>query len=91
MAVPPSRPSVTVEVRVTLKPGVLDAEAENIEKSLALLGLRPTPQVRTARIYDLVFEGLSPEDARTRAQEAVDLLLANPVIHAVTIVPRHDP
>ncbi len=90
MAGPPIRPSVTVEVRVTLKPGVLDAEAENIEKSLSLLGIRPTPRVRTARVYDLVFDGLSMEDAAARAQEAVDRLLANPVIHTVTIVPRRD-
>ena len=90
MAVAPTRPSVTVEVRVALKPGVLDAEAENIEKSLSLLGVRPAPKVRTARVYDLVFEGLSEEDARARAQEAADRLLANPVIHTVRVMAQRD-
>jgi phosphoribosylformylglycinamidine synthase PurS subunit len=76
-----------VEVRVELKPGIMDAEAESVEKSLRLLGLPELSHVTTARIYDLEFEGLTPTAARARAQEAVDRLLANPVIHRVTIRP----
>ncbi len=86
MAHPPA--SVRVEVRVELKPGVLDAEAESIEKALGLLGIASVPRVTTARVYDLEFSGVSPDEARRCADEAVDRLLANPVIHRVTVSSR---
>jgi phosphoribosylformylglycinamidine synthase PurS subunit len=75
------------EVRVELKPGVLDAEAESIAKSLLLLGLTPLKRVTTARIYELEFEGIDRGESERLAREAVDRLLANPVIHAVSIRP----
>jgi phosphoribosylformylglycinamidine synthase PurS subunit len=80
--------SVLLEVRVELKPGVLDAEADSIEKSLALLGISGVRHVSTARVYDLEFSDVTAAEAHRRAQEAVDRLLANPVIHRVTIRPR---
>jgi phosphoribosylformylglycinamidine synthase PurS subunit len=76
-----------MEVRIELKPGVLDAEAESVEKSLSLLGLASVPHVGTARIYDFEFHGVSAREARRLSQEAVDRLLANPVIHRVTLRP----
>jgi phosphoribosylformylglycinamidine synthase subunit PurS len=82
--------SVRLEVRVELKPGVLDAEAESVEKSLGLLGISGVRHVRTARVYDLEFEDLTAAEAHHRAEEAVDRLLANPVIHRVTIRPHPD-
>jgi len=77
--------TVRVEVRVELKPGVLDAEALSIEKSLGLLGIPSVHRVTTAHVYDLEFTHVSPETARRLAEEAVDRLLANPVIHRVTV------
>jgi phosphoribosylformylglycinamidine synthase PurS subunit len=74
-----------MEVRIELKPGVMDPEAESVEKSLALLGLTSVPHVTTARIYDLEFHGVSISEARQLADEAVERLLANPVIHRVTV------
>jgi len=79
---------ITVEVRVALKTGILDAEAESIEKSLKLLGLAELTGVHTARVYVLTFTGLSEEEARRRAQRAIDQLLANPVIHRVELATR---
>jgi phosphoribosylformylglycinamidine synthase PurS subunit len=75
------------EIRIELKPGVLDAEAESVEKSLALLGLPSVPQVRTAKIYDLEFRDVASAEAHRLVQEAVDRLLANPVIHRVSVRP----
>ena len=85
----PSR-SVRLEVRVELKPGVLDAEGESVEKSLGLLGISGVRRVTTAHIYDLEFADMTAGEAHRRAQEAVDRLLANPVIHRVTIRPHPD-
>ncbi|HEV2315963.1 MAG TPA: phosphoribosylformylglycinamidine synthase subunit PurS [Thermoplasmata archaeon] len=76
---------VTIEVRVQLKRGVQDAEAESIEKSLRLLGLEGLSEVHTARVFSLTFTGISTEQARSAAQRAVEQLLANPVIHRVEI------
>ena len=77
--------TVRIEVRVELKPGVMDAEAASIEKSLGLLGIASVRHVTTARVYDLEFAGVAPDEARRRADEAVDRLLANPVIHRVSV------
>jgi phosphoribosylformylglycinamidine synthase subunit PurS len=81
----PSDRAVRMEVRIELKPGVLDPEAESVEKSLALLGLATVPLVETARIYDLEFQGVSVSEAERLTQESVDRLLANPVIHHVIV------
>ena len=78
---------VRVEVRVELKPGVLDAEAESIQKSLGLLGIPSVRRVTTARIYDLEFTDVTAVEARRLADQAVERLLANPVIHRVTVRP----
>lgn len=80
-------PSIRMEVRVELKPGVMDAEAVSIEKSLGLLGIASVHHVTTARIYDIEFENVTLLEAKRLADEAVDRLLANPVIHRVTVQP----
>lgn len=77
-----------IEVRVSLKPGIMDAEAENVEKALGLLGIAPVPRVATARVYELRFSGISLREAEARARDAVDRLLANPVVHQVEVRPR---
>ena len=82
----PDDPStVRVEVRVELKPGILDPEAQSIEKTLGLLGLSAVRRVTTARVYDLEFSNVRPDDARRATDEAVERLLANPVIHRVSV------
>jgi len=82
---PPS--SRRVEVRVELKPEVQDAEAESVAHALGLLGVASIRKVRIARIYDLEFEGVDAAEAERRARDAVDRLLANPVVHRVAIRP----
>ncbi len=83
-------PTIRLEVRVALKAGVQDAEAESVARSLGLLGISGVRTVRTARVYELEFEGLSADEARARADEAVSRLLANPVIHRVAVRPVVD-
>jgi phosphoribosylformylglycinamidine synthase subunit PurS len=83
-------PSV-VEIRVEYKPGVQDPEASSIEKSLGLLGIPEVSRVATARVYRLEFAGVGQVEAERLAARAVDRLLANPVIHRVSISPAVDP
>ncbi len=80
-------PTVRVEVRVELKPEVADAEADGIARSLELLGIRSLRSLHLARVYELEFEGVDRAEAERRAREAVDRLLANPVIHRVRVTP----
>jgi phosphoribosylformylglycinamidine synthase subunit PurS len=79
-----------VEIRVELKPGVMDPEAQTVEKSLSLLGIGPVSRVTTARVYVLEFNGVERTRADALSREAVDRLLANPVIHRVTVTPLLD-
>lgn len=83
----PGAPLRRVEVRVELKPEVQDAEAESVGRALALLGISDLRAVRIARVFELDFEGVAPEEALRRAREAVDRLLANPVVHRVAVRP----
>ncbi|HYA10268.1 MAG TPA: phosphoribosylformylglycinamidine synthase subunit PurS [Thermoplasmata archaeon] len=83
----PGPPTRRVEVRVELKPEVQDAEAESVAHSLTLLGVASLKRVRVARVYDLEFEGVDATEAERRAGDAVDKLLANPVVHRVSIRP----
>jgi phosphoribosylformylglycinamidine synthase PurS subunit len=76
-----------VQVRVELKPEVADAEAESVARSLGQLGVGSLRSVRIAKLFDLEFVGVTAEEAEARARVAVDRLLANPVIHRVTIRP----
>ena len=82
--------TLRIEIRVELKPGVMDPEAETVEKSLALLGISPVSRVTTARVYVLEFTQVERTRADALAREAVDRLLANPVIHRVTVTPLLD-
>ena len=67
------------EVRVELKPGVLDAEGKTIQKSLKLLGY-PVNEVNTIKVYEITIDSDSVENARAEIEDACKRLLANPVI-----------
>jgi phosphoribosylformylglycinamidine synthase subunit PurS len=73
-----------VEVKVRLKPGVLDAEGKNVQKSLELLAI-PVEGVKAVKTYWITFERASEAEALEAAEEACRRLLANPVVHDYTI------
>lgn len=68
-----------MEVRIELKPGVIDAEGETVQKSLTLLGFS-VGKVKSVKVYEISIEANSEEDARKRMEDACKRLLANPVI-----------
>lgn len=68
-----------MEVRIELKPGVVDAEGETIAKSLNLLGF-PAKKVKTIKVYGITLEAKNEEEAKNIAENASKKLLANPVI-----------
>jgi len=72
------------EVRIQLKPGVMDAEGETVQKSLQLLGF-PVKGVDSVKAYAIEIEAKSEDEARKKAEEMCKRLLANPVIQDYSI------
>jgi phosphoribosylformylglycinamidine synthase PurS subunit len=70
----------TVTVTVRLKHGVLDPEAETTQHSLERLGFE-LEDLRSADQFELDLDAASADDARERAEEMTERLLANPTIH----------
>lgn len=78
-----------VDVRVFLKSGIADAEAETVERSLNMLGV-DVEGVRVSKVYSLFVDAGNDEDAMKVANEACEKLLANPVINDFEIEVKHD-
>ena len=76
-----------IEVRITLKPGILDPEARAIQHALADLGF-PTTRISTARIFSISMEAADRAEAEKKARQMCERLLANPVIHRYEVEVR---
>jgi len=76
-----------LEVRISLKPGILDPEARAIQHALADLGFSTT-RLSTARIFSLSMEAEDRSDAEEKARQMCERLLANPVIHRYEVEVR---
>ncbi|RKD93440.1 phosphoribosylformylglycinamidine synthase subunit PurS [Halopiger aswanensis] len=70
----------TATVTVRLKRGVLDPEAETTKQALERLGFE-LEDLRSADRFEVDLEAESADDARERADEMAERLLANPTIH----------
>ena len=81
------RMNFDVEVRITLKQGILDPEARAIQHALADLGF-PTSRLSTARIFSISMEAGDRAEAEEKARQMCERLLANPVIHRYEVEVR---
>jgi phosphoribosylformylglycinamidine synthase PurS subunit len=72
------------EVRIELKPGVIDAEGETVQKSLKLLGY-PVKRVSSVKVYVIDIDANSEKDAKEKVDDACKRLLANPVIQNYSV------
>ncbi|WP_435358799.1 phosphoribosylformylglycinamidine synthase subunit PurS [Haloarchaeobius sp. DFWS5] len=70
----------TATVTVRLKQGVLDPEAETTKRALSRLGFE-LEGLRSADRFEVDLDAESEADARERASEMAERLLANPTIH----------
>lgn len=68
----------TVRVTVALKPGVLDAQGQAIQKGLDALGHAGVRAVRAGRYFELEMQDTPDLESRVRAM--CEGLLANPLI-----------
>jgi len=78
-----------VDVRVFLKSGIADAEAETVKRSLKLLGV-DVMDVSVSKVYSLHVGKDNEQEALKIANEACEKLLANPVINDFKIEVSHD-
>ena len=69
-----------VEVKISLKSGMLNPEATTIERSLDLLGY----EVKNTKTIEIIAFQMEGEDGEAIKEDVVDMceiLLCNPVIH----------
>jgi phosphoribosylformylglycinamidine synthase len=74
---------VLVEVR--LRPGIADPQGATIERALPALGFQGVADVSVGKAFRLSIEAPGEPEARDRAIEMADRLLANPVIEVSTV------
>lgn len=74
-----------VEVKISLKKGMLNPEASTIEKALSLLNFN-VKNTQTINIIKFTVEAQSNDEAENQVDEMCQKLLCNPVIHDYEIV-----
>lgn len=68
------------KIQITLKNGILDPQGKTIHHGLEMLGFTGIVGVRAGKLIEIVFDGMTLEQARQAAENACKKLLANPVI-----------
>jgi phosphoribosylformylglycinamidine synthase len=76
----------TVEVLVTLKPGLADPQGRAVEASLPALGWTNVGGVRVGKHVRLEVEAEGEAEARAQADQIARRILSNPVIEDYRIV-----
>jgi len=71
---------VKATIHITLKNGILDPQGKTIHHGLEMLGFTGIHEVRTGKLIEIFFEGISREQAQQTTENACKKLLANPVI-----------
>ncbi|MBE6503573.1 phosphoribosylformylglycinamidine synthase subunit PurS [uncultured Methanobrevibacter sp.] len=76
-----------IEVKISLKSGMLNPEATTIERSLDLLGYK-VQNVKTDDIIRFQMDGTDEEEIKNSVADMCERLLCNPVIHdyEITVV-----
>ena len=67
-------------IAVTLKPTVNDPEGLTIASALHSLGFSGVAGVRAGKLFEVMIEAASAEEAQSLAEDMCTRLLANPVI-----------
>lgn len=73
------------EVKVELKPGILDAEGKTTKHALELLGFKMIKNVKSIKLFQIELEAMSKEEAMQEVEAACKRLLANPVVNNYSI------
>lgn len=74
------------EVKIRLRPSILDPKGKASLHALHNLGFNDIEQVRIGKLIDLTVEASSSEDAEAKAKQACEKLLANEVMEDFEII-----
>ena len=79
-----------IEVKISLKSGMLNPEATTIERSLDLLGYE-VKNTKTVEIIKFQMEGNDKDSIRENVVDMCERLLCNPVIHnyKINVIPQN--
>ena len=69
-----------VQIEITLKPTVMDAQGTTIEKALHKMGHENTSNVRIGKFITMEIDAACSGCARSAAEQMCAELLANPII-----------
>jgi phosphoribosylformylglycinamidine synthase len=75
----------TVQVEVTLRPGIADPEGATIERSLPALGFDEVSSVRVGKAIRFELDAPDEGAARQRVEDLCERFLTNPVIEDAAI------
>ena len=67
-------------ILITLKPTVMDAQGQTVERALGSLGHDSVRSVRIGKYVTLELDGADADSARAQVERMCDQLLANPII-----------
>lgn len=73
------------EVKIELKPGILDAEGRTTKNALNLLGFKEISDVKSIKLFEIQLSATSKSEAKEKVENACRKLLANPVINNYSI------
>lgn len=73
------------DVRVTLRPSILDPQGKTVHHALSNLGYGAVERVRMGKYVELWVEAEDAEEAEHLAREVCEKLLANPVMENFTV------
>lgn len=73
------------EVRIDLKPGVLDPQGQAVTQALLGLGYEEVSGARQGKVITLELTETDPAKAKARVEQMCESLLANPVIERYAV------
>ena len=71
---------MTAYVYVSFKKSVLDPQGKTIHNALNKMGYRGVGGVRQGKYFEIVLDGLDPEQAKAEVERMAREVLTNPVI-----------
>jgi phosphoribosylformylglycinamidine synthase PurS subunit len=72
------------QVFVSLKRTVLDPQGKTIHSALSKMGYKGVNDVRQGKYFELQFEGLNKDQAKSEVERIAREVLTNPVIEEFT-------
>jgi phosphoribosylformylglycinamidine synthase subunit PurS len=67
-------------IQITLRPSILDPQGKAVAHAVGTLGVHGVQSVRMGKHVEVMFDGVTEDEARRSTEEMCRKLLANPVM-----------